>query len=86
MLQLTDGAADDFEEIVDYFSRQDAPGRREHVLERIWQAFQSLSAFPEHGSYPRELLDLGVREYRQLLFKPYRLPPFAGASLKGTAG
>ena len=69
MVQLTDGAADDLEQIVDYFSRQDAPGRTEHILERIEQAFQSLSAFPEHGSYPRELWDLGVREYRQLLFK-----------------
>lgn len=85
-VQLTDDAAGDLEEIFDYFSRQDAPGRTQHVLERIEQAFQALSTFPEHGIYPRELLDLGVREYRQLLFKPHRLPPFAGASLKGTAG
>jgi len=70
MAQLTDGAADDLEEIVDFFSRPDTPGRTEHVLKRIGQAFQSLSAFPEHGSCPRELLDFGVREYRQLLFNP----------------
>lgn len=72
-VQLTDDAAGDLEEIFDYFSRQDAPGRTQHVLERIEEAFQALCTFPEHGSYPRELLDLGVREYRQLLFKPYRL-------------
>ncbi len=73
VVQLTDDAADDLEEIVDYFSRQDAPRRVEPVLERIEQAFRTLSAFPEHGSYPRELSNLGVREYRQLLFKPYRM-------------
>ena len=28
---------------------------------------------PERGSNPRELLDLGVREHRQLLFKLYRM-------------
>lgn len=86
VVQLTDDAADDLEEIVDYFSRQDAPGRTEHDLERIEQAFQALSPYTEPGGYPRELLDLRVWEYRQLLFKPNRLPPIAGASLKGMAG
>ncbi len=33
----------------------------------------SLAAFPERGSYPKELLQLGIREYRQAHFKPYRL-------------
>jgi toxin ParE1/3/4 len=28
---------------------------------------------PARGSYPRELLDLGIKEYRQVFFKPYRL-------------
>ena len=32
-----------------------------------------MSAFPQRGSYPRELLDLGVREYREVFFKPYRI-------------
>ncbi len=29
--------------------------------------------YPERGSYPKELLALGIREYRQAHFKPYRL-------------
>jgi len=28
---------------------------------------------PARGSYPRDLLDLGIKEYRQVFFKPYRL-------------
>ena len=32
-----------------------------------------LSTFPERGSHPKELLALGVRDYRQIFFKPYRL-------------
>ena len=43
------------------------------MLDRIEEAFQALSAFPQRGSYPRELLDLGVREYREVFFKPYRI-------------
>jgi toxin ParE1/3/4 len=27
--------------------------------------------FPERGSYPKELVALGTREYRQTSFKPY---------------
>ncbi len=65
-VRLTDDAARDLEEIFDYVSRQNAPSRAEHVLDRIEEAFQALSAFPQRGSYPRELLDLGVREYRAL--------------------
>ena len=72
-VQLTDDAARDLEEIVDYISRQDAPGSAEYVLERIEQAFQGLSELSERGSYPRELLELGIREYREVCFKPYRI-------------
>ena len=73
VVQLTDDAARDLEEIFDYLSRQDAPGRAEHVLERIEKVFQALSAFPARGSYPRELLELGIREYREVFLKPYRI-------------
>ena len=70
---LTDDAVRDLEEIVDYISRQDATGSADYVLGRIEQALQALSALPERGSYPRELLELGIREYREVLFKPYRI-------------
>jgi toxin ParE1/3/4 len=33
----------------------------------------NLSRFPERGSYPKELVALGIRKYRQKFFKPYRL-------------
>lgn len=33
----------------------------------------SLAAGPERGLVPRELGALGIREYRQVLFKPYRV-------------
>lgn len=32
---------------------------------------ESLSKFPERGSYPKELVGLGIKEYRQTFFKPY---------------
>jgi toxin ParE1/3/4 len=32
-----------------------------------------LARLPGRGSYPRELLALGIREYREAFFKPYRV-------------
>jgi toxin ParE1/3/4 len=34
---------------------------------------ESLATFPERGSHTKELLALGIREYRQSFFKPYRV-------------
>jgi toxin ParE1/3/4 len=44
-----------------------------HVLDRIQKVIDTLATFSERGSYPKELLALGVREYRQTFFKPYRV-------------
>ena len=73
VVHLTDDAARDLEEICDYIARYDSPGRAEHVLERIEGSFNRLSEHPRRGSYPKELLDIGIREYREVFFKPYRI-------------
>ena len=73
LVQLTDDAAGDLEEICDYIERHDEPGRADHVLEQVERAFNSLSEYPQRGSYPKELLEIGIREYREVFFKPYRI-------------
>ena len=44
-----------------------------HVLNQLMDVVHSLSSFPERGDYPKELQALGIREYRQTSFKPYRV-------------
>lgn len=34
---------------------------------------EGLARFPERGSYLKELVTLGIRDYRQTAFKPYRV-------------
>ena len=68
---LTHGAARDLEELHEYISRHDSPGNAERVL--IEKTFSGLSDSPERGSYPKELLVLGIRSYREVFFKPYRI-------------
>ncbi len=73
LVQLTDDAARDLEEICEYIDQHDAPDSADHVLEQIEKAFTGLSEYPQRGNYPKELLDLGIREYREIFFKPYRI-------------
>lgn len=70
---LTEAALQDLEEIHEYLSEHDSPEKADYVLDRIDEALDGLSTFPERGSHPKELLALGIREYRQTFFKPYRL-------------
>lgn len=50
-----------------------APAKAAYVLEHIGKAVEGLATFPERGSYPKELLSLGIREYRETFFEPYRV-------------
>ena len=70
---LTDDAARDLEELHDFISRHDMPGKADYVLEQLEKAITSLSESPERGACVQELLHLGIREYREIFFKPYRM-------------
>ena len=70
---LTDDAERDLVELYDYIALHDAPSKADRVLEQIEKVFSKLSEFPERGAHPNELLALGIREYREIVFKPYRI-------------
>ena len=70
---LTAGAEQDLEAIHDYISEFDCVANANYVLDELTQVVKSLSKLPERGSYPKELVGLGIKEYRQTFFKPYRV-------------
>ncbi|MCZ7555072.1 MAG: type II toxin-antitoxin system RelE/ParE family toxin [Bacteroidia bacterium] len=70
---LTDDASRDLEELYDYIEFHDAPARAEYVLGKIEEAIAKLAENPERGAYPKELLAIGLRDYREIFFKPYRI-------------
>ncbi len=70
---LTADAAADLAEIVDHVVAADGAVRAGRVLDRIEQCLASLHEMPQRGAHPPELLALGIREYREIFFKPYRL-------------
>lgn len=70
---LTDAAAYDLEALYEYIETHDAPEKADYILDNIEEVFLSLADNPERGTYPNELLAVGLREYREIYFKPYRI-------------
>lgn len=70
---LTEGAEQDLESIYDYIAESDCKANADRVLKRLLETVDTLARFPGRGAYPKELIALGIREYRQAAFKPYRV-------------
>jgi len=70
---LTKGADQDLEAIYDYICEFDCVANANYVLDALIEVVENLSRLPERGSHPRELICLGIKEYRQTFFKPYRV-------------
>ena len=70
---LTQGAELDLESIHNYISEFDCVANANYVLDQLMGVVEGLAQFPERGSYPKELVALGIKEYRQAAFKPYRV-------------
>ena len=70
---LTQDAEADLAAIYDYIAEYDCSENANYVLDELLKTAKNLSHFNEKGSIPKELLDLGNRDYRQTLFKSYRL-------------
>jgi len=69
---LTEDAEQDLEDLYAYIAKFDSPQKADRVLERLIELTQGLSTSPERGTQPHELRSLGIQEYRQVFFKPYR--------------
>lgn len=70
---LSQGAEQDLQSIHDYIAEFDGLAHANRVLDRLMEVADGLTKLPERGSYPKELLALGIKAYRQTAFKPYRV-------------
>lgn len=70
---LLPAAADDLEQLFDYIAENDSPDKAIHVITRLQELIDGLSAFPDRGRRVRELEALGYRACREVPFKPYRI-------------
>jgi toxin ParE1/3/4 len=66
-------AEEDVFDIYRYVLSGDGRGRADHVLAKLQETCESLSQMPNKGHIPPELERIGVRGYREVHFKPYRI-------------
>jgi toxin ParE1/3/4 len=70
---FTAGAERDLQAIYDYVAEFDSATNAASLQDKLLDAAQRLETAPERGAYPKELLSLGIRDFRQINFKPYRI-------------
>lgn len=70
---LTADAERDLEDLYVHIAASDSRTSADRVLDRLLAAAESLSSCPERGSQPKELRSIGITEFRQVFFKPYRM-------------
>lgn len=66
---VTEDAQRDLDDIHAYIASQDGLDRADAILDAT---LSKLTKLPNRGEYPPELVALGIRQFRQVHFKPYR--------------
>jgi len=59
--------------IYKYVSMNDSPESAEYILSKIEEKCLSLREYPNRGHVPPELERVGVYNYKEIHFKPYRI-------------
>ena len=72
-VELTSAAESDLGQIANYITQHHTVEQAIYVVDHLQTITMALASFPERGSHPPELLALGIKDYRQVFFKPYRL-------------
>ncbi len=70
---LSEPALADLLDINDYYLCEVSDRVAGKIIDSLETAVNNLAEFPERGSIPKELLSLGIRQYRQVIEKPYRI-------------
>ena len=72
-IELAPEAVRDLENLYEYVAATRSHAEATALLDRFARRIDALEQFPERGSIPPEMADLGVTDFRQLLMAPYRL-------------
>jgi toxin ParE1/3/4 len=72
-VRLTPEVEADLLDLFDYIARKDSADSAYYVLDHLESLILSLEEHPERGHYPPELHVHGVKDFREVFFKPYRL-------------
>jgi toxin ParE1/3/4 len=66
-------AEDDLYDLYTYVARNDSFDHADRLFDALRKTYRKLSTAPLRGRIPPELLDVGVVEFREISYKPYRI-------------
>jgi len=70
---VVEDAENDLFDIYSYITRHDSTDSAESVFAAIQDQILALSSFPGRGHVPPELERVGIFEYLEIHYKPYRI-------------
>lgn len=70
---MLEGAELDVVGIYAYIREQASFQHADGVVDALEDLVDSLSQMPERGNVPKELQDIGINEYLEVHYKPYRV-------------
>jgi len=70
---LLSGAREDLLHLHGYVAAGDSPEEADKLIDGLQRTCERLKTMPERGRIPPELERIGIREFRELILKPYRL-------------
>ena len=70
---LDQDAEDDLFDIYTYVALNDSVEKADHLFSALRLDCYKLKTFPLRGNIPLELFDIGVVEFREIHYKPYRI-------------
>lgn len=71
--QFQAAKGEDVSDIVSYIECVDSVEQSEIILDNLEEALLRLSENPKRGAWTKELLTIGIKEFREIYFKPYRV-------------
>jgi toxin ParE1/3/4 len=71
-VELTASANADLCDLIEFIA-EGSPAAAKRLLTALETRILALAEFPERGSHPRELLELGILDYRQVMEPPVRI-------------
>ena len=72
-VRLTQEAEADLLDLFEYVAQKDSVASAYHVLDALDALISSLDQHPKRGHHPPELSEHGIKEFCEVLSKPYRV-------------
>lgn len=72
-VNIVSSAEEDLYEIYQYVFFNDSEEKAERLYSKLYEKYQSLQEYPNRGHVPPELSLLGIDDFLELTYKPYRI-------------